>query len=524
MHYQHIPPIMDLAQTKPLFLVILAIQLILVTIGLVRHARQLYQRVICKFQTWQILGVGLTLVLASAVVAVDLVSYSQEILISTTIQLVNLGNFALIAISIPYAWLAWAKEKLDLDLIKPRESAQNGKIDHFVLLAALWAMLLSGLLAVVSYQRHPHIQDEVAYLIQADFLAHGVLSVPAPPDETAFDIYLIQFNNDRWYPILPFGWPAMLALGTLIGVPWLVNPLLTGLSIIITYLVIQELYSRQIARLTVFLLCFSPWYIFMGMNFMNHMSTLFYMLLAVYAFLRAQSTGKIIWAVASGVSIGIVSLIRPLDGVIVAVLIGLWAVGRGERRLRIGSIVALIFSTALTAGLVLPFNQALTGDPLVFPVDAYMDQRFGINSYAYGFGPERGQGWHIDPNPGHTPLDAMINAELNTFSINIELFGWSTGSLWLAAIFILSFKYGKRDYLMLAVIISVFIAYFFDYFSGGPDFGARYWFLMIIPLVVLTGQRNANPGTKNKLREEWCLIFFREGANRRWPVMLDDIN
>ncbi|MCP4262244.1 MAG: hypothetical protein GY774_32795 [Planctomycetes bacterium] len=39
---------------------------------------------------------------------------------------------------------------------------------------------------------------------------------------------------------------------------------------------------------------------------------------------------------------------------------------------------------------------------------------------------------------------------------------------------------------MIAVIIAVFIPYFFYYFSGGPDFGARYWFLMIIPFVALT--------------------------------------
>ena len=37
---------------------------------------------------------------------------------------------------------------------------------------------------------------------------------------------------------------------------------------------------------------------------------------------------------------------------------------------------------------------------------------------------------------------------------------------------------------MFAVILAVYVAFFFYYFSGGPDFGARYWFLMIVPLVV----------------------------------------
>ena len=39
---------------------------------------------------------------------------------------------------------------------------------------------------------------------------------------------------------------------------------------------------------------------------------------------------------------------------------------------------------------------------------------------------------------------------------------------------------------MITVLASVFVPYFFYYYSGGPDFGARYWYFMIIPLVVLT--------------------------------------
>jgi hypothetical protein len=38
------------------------------------------------------------------------------------------------------------------------------------------------------------------------------------------------------------------------------------------------------------------------------------------------------------------------------------------------------------------------------------------------------------------------------------------------------------------VIAAVFAAYFFNYFSGGPDFGARYWYLMVIPAVALSAR------------------------------------
>jgi hypothetical protein len=41
---------------------------------------------------------------------------------------------------------------------------------------------------------------------------------------------------------------------------------------------------------------------------------------------------------------------------------------------------------------------------------------------------------------------------------------------------------------MVFVIAVIYLAYFFYYFSGGPDFGARYWFLMIVPLIALSAR------------------------------------
>jgi hypothetical protein len=82
----------------------------------------------------------------------------------------------------------------------------------------------------------------------------------------------------------------------------------------------------------------------------------------------------------------------------------------------------------------------------------------------------------------------VINANLNTFSLNIELFGWSTGSLIFIALILFSNRMRKNDWLMLAIMGAVVGLYSFYYFSGGPDFGARYWYLMFVPLVALTAR------------------------------------
>jgi hypothetical protein len=46
----------------------------------------------------------------------------------------------------------------------------------------------------------------------------------------------------------------------------------------------------------------------------------------------------------------------------------------------------------------------------------------------------------------------------------------------------------RGDWQMLAVIAAVFAVHFFYWYSGGPDFGARYWYLMLIPCVALSAR------------------------------------
>jgi hypothetical protein len=142
----------------------------------------------------------------------------------------------------------------------------------------------------------------------------------------------------------------------------------------------------------------------------------------------------------------------------------------------------------ITGSTALLYNRLITGDPTSFPIMVYADQFFGPNTNALGFGPDRGMGWAIDPYPGHSPRDAVINANLNTASINVEMLGWSIGSLLIAGVMVFSGALRRSDYLMLGVIAAVFIPHFFYYFSGGPDFAARYWFLMIVPGVALTAR------------------------------------
>jgi hypothetical protein len=487
LHYQHYPPLRALAQSHPALLAVLAVQAIAVAIGMARYAQH------AGAGRWLSARIAAAIILSictAATVSPQVATYLAELGFAAAVQLVAIANILVMTMALPSAAVAAASSRLTrwLGADEDRETDARPARDWFGILAAVTTVTLAAVMSVVSYQRHPHVPDEVVYLYHARYFAAGQMTMPAPPVPEAFDVDLMYYEPTRWFSPVPPGWPAVLATGSAAGVPWLVNPVLGGVCVWLTSLLLGDLYPRRVARIATALLAVSPWAICLAMSFMTQTLTLACALMAAVGISRARRRGSVSMAALAGAGVGATSLIRPLDGVIVGALIALWAFGLGGRRLSWGALAGLGAGTALVGALAFPYNAMLTGDPLKFPINLYNDRYHGANSNAYGFGADRGMGWAIDPNPGHGPVDAVINANLNTFGLNTDLFGWSTGSLVFVAWLACCGVWRRADRLMAAVVGAVFTAYFFYYFSGGPDFGARYWFAMIVPLAALTAR------------------------------------
>ncbi|MCM3874549.1 MAG: glycosyltransferase family 39 protein [Pyrinomonadaceae bacterium] len=484
IRYQHYRTFRHLLTgTHFLLLILLVSQSFFVLFGVARRWSTIRGWLQKSFRLWQLLAVVAVFVLTSAALSRDVSIYVGEVIFASFVQTVNVCNLVLLAWAFPESWLEWFRQKLQV--FETGETRTN----LFLILSAIWVTLLSAFLAYFFYERHPHIPDEVIYVEHARYLAARMLTMPAPPVPAAFNIFLMSLEGGRWYAVPPFGWPAVLSVGVWLGVPWLVNPLLAGLNVLLAYALASELFDRRVARWIVLLLCVSPWHIFMAMNFMTHTVTFTCALVATLGVAWARKTGKTKWALLAGAFIGLASLIRPLDGLMLAGLLGLWSIGAGGRRLKLAHIAALVLATAIIGSISLAYNRHLTGDPTANPLIVYSDKQFGPGSNGLGFGPNKGLGtWAIDPFPGHSPLDAAVNSNLNLFSLNIELLGWSIGSLLLIAAFSFSRALKRADYLMLVAISVVFTAHIFYWYSGGPDFGARYWFLMLFPCLALTAR------------------------------------
>jgi len=377
-------------------------------------------------------------------------------------------------------WDRWFGAKSDGE-------CEPGGPDPFAWRVAIASTLFAAFLALVVYERSPHVPDEVAYLFHARYLAAGHLWLEPPPVPAAFDVDLMLLDQGKWYSPTPLGWPLVLAIGAFLRVPWLVNPLLGGATVLVVYSLLRELASRRTARIGIVLLAVSPWFVFLNMSFMTHPLTLFAACVAALGVARSRRTGSVLACVVAGLAIGLAALVRPFDGLLLAVLLGLWSIGLGGARLRIPAITALVVATAIGGLAALPYNQALTGVASRFPIQRYVDVVYGSGKNDMGFGPDKGLGWGgLDPWPGHSIGEAIVTAQFNLFSVNAELFGWCAGSLVLVWFWLLRAKWSRTDRAMACFAAAIVVSSLFYWFNGGPDFGARYWHLILVPMIWLT--------------------------------------
>lgn len=487
--YQHYVAFTELLSAQALpYLLFLGVEAVLVVRGLRPHAATLTSWSKAIGPT-RLLFVLLVFVLGSSALSADPVVYVAELVFASAVQAVHLG-----AIGLAVATLSVdARARMSAVLERWLDGSRGP--GRLALGAAAFVTLVCALLAIFSYERHPHVPDEVIYLYHARYFAQGMLAMPAPPVPEAFDLDLMSLDAAGWYSPVPPGWPAVLAIGAFLGAAWLVNPVLNGINVLLAYALLRNLHGERTARIATVFLAASPWFLFMGMNLMTHTWTLTCALGAAVAVSRlrhdhdAGRSRALAWAALAGAAIGVLGLIRPLEGLTVAVVLGLVALLAKHTRWRVAPAAVMGAAAMAVVSITFPYNEALAGDARTFPLMAYTDSVYGAGTNALGFGANRGLGWPgLDPFPGHGVIDVFVNAALNTFMVNIDLLGWATGSLLPIALLLASGRMKRADLLMLAMILAIVGVHSLYWFSGGPDFGARYWYLILVPCIALAAR------------------------------------
>jgi pentatricopeptide repeat protein len=354
------------------------------------------------------------------------------------------------------------------------------KIPWPVLAAAAFVLIFSNVFSWVVFEHTPRIHDEIDYLFQARLFASGRLYAPSPCARDFF-AFPHTINNGRWYSMYTPGYPLLLAIGIILGAPWIVNPLLAALTILLFYALGVELYDRRTGTLAAVLGAASIWFLLMSSSFMNHTSSLFFASLFLVFFIRSLSKPTLLNGLLAGVGLGFMIMIRPYNALIFGLpflLSYAWKT-LPELKSRAGNILAAAGGTAFFITVLGVYNQITNGSPF----------RMG---YSVVFGDK------ILPGFGNTGLAGtaftMLQGWDNIFAylkaLNRDLFGWPLSSLWaLLPLVVLKrpAEERRKDLLLASGILSMLVGLFF-FWGTLIALGPRLMFETVVLLVLLSAR------------------------------------
>ncbi|MGI6456788.1 MAG: ArnT family glycosyltransferase [bacterium] len=333
-----------------------------------------------------------------------------------------------------------------------------------LLLLSLALLTVILILQQVVLHDFPNSADEFAYLYQAHTFAEGRLANPAHEFQEFLSPFYILTSQEKVFSLFPPGFPVLLALGVITGIPALVNPLV-GVAIIWTLFYLTFLWrGRRFAWITVLLLIGSPMFVFNCASYFAHPVCLLMLILALLFMTLALQNVNFIYLFAAGFCTAFAFITRELTTVALGTLPLLWFLWYSSSRVK--SLAGMILGMLPLLIFYLGYNQHLTGNWLMPP-------RFLQESELYGFGEQVIKVFDYVEVKKFGPAEALSNTAANL----IRLMVWTIPGLPLAALYAL-WKY--RSYsLVLAAGASVgllVVAYFFYPSAGGNQYGARFYF------------------------------------------------
>jgi 4-amino-4-deoxy-L-arabinose transferase-like glycosyltransferase len=304
--------------------------------------------------------------------------------------------------------------------------------------------------------------------------------VPSPPHPKSYLVpFVVDFEGER-FSKYPFGWPAVLSIGILFGMRHLVNPLLAGLGVWLTYKLGKRTFGELVGLLAAALTITSPFFLMNSGSFLSHPLGLVlsagFTLAWLNTFFSAQE--ELPWrpAIAAALCMGFLIVTRPFTALAIGLpffLHALYLFIRGGVKIRrvliVGGVIILLF-----VGLYLLWQAALTGDPMLNPYTLWWEYD------RIGFGPGHG---HTEM--GHTLQKAYTNTRHSLEVGAVDLFGWGTYS-WIFLPFGIWAARRNRPALLMGSVFPALVLLYMAYWIGSSLFGPRYYYEGLFSLTLIS--------------------------------------
>ncbi len=357
------------------------------------------------------------------------------------------------------------------------------RADRIALVISLVTILVTYYVTARYFEGIPHIEDEIAYVWQARVIADGKLTLASPPQPESFLVpFVVDYDGQR-FGKYPLGWPAMLAVGVRLGIRTLINPLLAGLGVWLTYRWGKKVFGETVGIIAAALTLTSPFFLMNSGTLLSHtfglvLSTAF-ALAWINGFGERDVSRRSLPTIAAGLSLGVLALTRPFTALAVALPFafhGLYLLVRSDWQTR--RHVLAVGGLALGLGAItFLWQYVVTGDALLNPYILWWPYD------KIGFGP----GYGVTES-GHSLNLARINTR---FSLQVgysDLFGWARYS-WIFLPFGLLAAFMRRNWrgILIGAVFPSLVLLHMAYWVGAWIFGPRYYFEGLFSLTLLTG-------------------------------------
>ncbi len=379
--------------------------------------------------------------------------------------------------------------------------------------------MAASLIAQYVFEGVPHLEDEVAYWFQAQVFAEGKWYVPSPKLAHCFSTPFVVDYEGRRFAKYPPGWPALLALGQQLGLPWWVNAVAACLMVALTFRLASDVDAPSTGALAAVLATVSPFVLLLSGSLMSHTTCLVFttaFLWCVYRSCRCEHRYVDIWSAVAGLMLGCAFTLRPFSTVALAVPSAIYTLWCSVRERHWHRIVYLGLGFVPLALLVPLSNAIWTGDPFLFPyILVWPFDRVG-------FGPGHG------PFPaGNTLWSGLGNVGASLIQLAFYLHGWPGLSLlFILWLFVLKPRY-IWDTFLAATALALATAYV-GYWTSGSTFGPRYLYEAASALFVLSarGIRRAGLAMQQHSQRAWrifragvlCLLLVDVAAYLPWQL------
>lgn len=348
-------------------------------------------------------------------------------------------------------------------------------------LLSLGAALLSWGYLVHYLRGGPRIIDATSYFLEARALSQGYLTFPVPDPSGSFrGRFLFTPPEATTLAVLfPPGYPALLALGFLVGAPLSVGPFLAALLTVVTYALALELFDkREIALMAA---CLSVLCAALRYHTADTMSHGWAAILLTATLLGALKGGRA--TLLAGLALGWLVATRPVTG-----LVGLAFAGLLCARRRRVELVPLLLGMLPGLALLGLHQHAATGSWLGSTQLRYYALADGPpDCFRYGFGAGIGCVFeHGDFVRERLAGGYGLGAALGTTGRRLWMHFGDLSNAWpLYALLLWTLFAGRRERAVRLsgfVVVALIAAYSPFYFDGNYPGGGARLFAEALPL------------------------------------------